>query len=121
MNTQIISRRDFLKNCSRKFIDNLQAISNNALSGYFPKSDSAEKQKYADTKSKKAFVDVNRCLAWEGVSCQYCYLACPLREKAIIMSDLKPVIDTAFCDGCAMCLAACRTVNDLPAIKMIPR
>jgi len=68
-----------------------------------------------------ARINVTNCLAWTGASCQLCYLACPLREEAIVMRDLKPVIDSFFCDGCAMCVEACRTVNDLCAVDLVER
>ncbi len=68
---------------------------------------------------KVAKLNVARCLAWEGISCQHCYLACPLREQAIRIEDQKPVIAPSLCDGCAQCVAACQTVNDPPAIKMV--
>ncbi len=68
---------------------------------------------------KVARLDVSRCLAWGGASCQLCYLACPHRDKALRIDDQKPVFDSAFCNGCAMCDLACQTINDTPAIKMI--
>lgn len=67
---------------------------------------------------RTARVDVTKCFAWLASDCQHCYLACPLRGRAIVMHDLKPVIEDTVCDGCGMCEAACRTVNDLGAIEM---
>lgn len=68
-----------------------------------------------------ARVEVLHCQAWSGLLCQQCYLACPKRDQAIEMRDQKPQIVVSVCDGCAMCLEACRTVNDLPAIRMVSR
>ena len=65
-----------------------------------------------------ARIDVTKCFAWLASDCQHCYLACPLKERAIVMRDLKPVIYDSAWDGCGMCEAACRTVNDLGAIMM---
>src|SRR3989338_10062980 len=67
-----------------------------------------------------AVLDITRCLAWGNFSCQLCYLACPRREEAIELVDTKPVLKASGCDGCALCVPACATVNDLPAIKMVP-
>lgn len=67
---------------------------------------------------KIARVDVGRCLAWSGMSCQLCYLACPLREGALYMQDLKPVVNASLCDGCGQCATACVTVNDVGAMVM---
>jgi Pyruvate/2-oxoacid:ferredoxin oxidoreductase delta subunit len=65
-------------------------------------------------------VDISRCLAWGQMECQFCYLACPHRDKAIEMREHKPVIIAAGCDGCAMCVDACKTVNNTPALEMVP-
>jgi Pyruvate/2-oxoacid:ferredoxin oxidoreductase delta subunit len=65
-------------------------------------------------------VDISRCLAWGQMECQLCYLACPHRDKAIEMREHKPIILAAGCDGCAMCVDACKTVNNTPAIEMLP-
>lgn len=67
----------------------------------------------------KPRLEVNRCLAWGGMSCQACYLACHLRDQAIVMTDTKPVINQNACDGCGACVDACRTVNDPPSIAMV--
>lgn len=67
-----------------------------------------------------ARVNISRCLAWGQMECQLCYLACPLRDKAIEMREHKPVIIAAGCDGCAMCLDACKTINNTPALEMVP-
>lgn len=63
--------------------------------------------------------EMEHCLAWDGGNCQFCYLACPLRDKAITMDDQKPVVNILYCDGCARCVTACLTVNDRPAMKMV--
>lgn len=65
-------------------------------------------------------VNISRCLAWGQMECQLCYLACPHRDKAIEMREHKPVIIAAGCDGCAMCVEACKTVNNTPALEMVP-
>ena len=113
-----ISRRDFLKDFPQKLMKNIQFIANNHLSDFSLKKDSDENKEKAFIESKKALIDIERCLAWSGASCQFCYLACPLRDKAIEMIDQKPIVVASFCNGCGQCVTACRTVNDLPAIKI---
>ena len=66
-----------------------------------------------------AMVDVSHCVAWDGGSCQLCYLRCPLRGRAIVQDDGKPVIVASVCDGCGVCVEACRAVNDLGAIHIV--
>ncbi|OGX07588.1 MAG: hypothetical protein A2Z88_08295 [Omnitrophica WOR_2 bacterium GWA2_47_8] len=67
-----------------------------------------------------ARVDISRCLAWGQMECQLCYLACPLRDKAIEMREHKPFIIAAGCDGCGMCVDACKTINNTPALDRVP-
>ena len=66
-----------------------------------------------------AVMDVSRCLAWGEGRCQLCYLRCPLRDRAMVLEAGRPVIVTSACDGCGVCVDACRTVNDLGAIQMV--
>lgn len=72
------------------------------------------------TGKQVAVLDITRCLAWGNFSCQLCYLACPRREQAIELVDTRPLLKASGCDGCALCVPACGTVNDLSAIKMVP-
>ena len=72
-----------------------------------------------DGRAKIAEIDTDCCMAWDGGSCQFCYLACPLRDRAITIEDQKPIINSSICDGCAKCLTACKTVNTNLAIKMV--
>lgn len=74
---------------------------------------------FQGTAARVAQVDVTTCVAWTGLSCQLCYLACPRRGRAIFMEDQKPVVVAQECDGCALCEAACKTVNLPPAIRMV--
>ena len=66
-----------------------------------------------------ARIDADRCLAWSDADCQMCYLQCPRRDQAIVLEAGRPVISSAACDGCGMCVDACRSVNDLGAIQMV--
>lgn len=88
------------------------------MSYTFPQGDTEGAARAVEAKRRTAAIDVSRCLAWGGAGCQLCYLACHLRDKAIEMRDQKPVVAALFCDGCGMCVTACGTVNDLPAIRL---
>lgn len=110
---EAMSRRDFLKTFPKYLAQGVHSLGQECL-------ESRDEKNTVNIAGKKvALVDIERCLAWVGASCQFCYLACPLREKAIVMHDLKPVIDASACDGCAKCVVACQTVNHLPAIKIV--
>ncbi len=102
---EAINRREFFRTFPRQLFKSLQAVREVELSA-------VEKQ------NQKARLDVTRCLAWGGMMCQACYLACHLRDRAMEMKDLKPVIHAEACDGCTMCVEACRTVNNPPALVM---
>ena len=128
------SRREFLKNLPRQLVNGIRSITTamslrdgvpsevEAISEFGIASDTSRPRNDGrlDTGSRVARLDITRCLAWEGMSCQLCYLACHDRDRAIEMRDQKPVIISSFCDGCSMCVSAFETVNDLPAIKMVP-
>lgn len=105
-----ISRRGFLKNFPRVLLNHIQPF---AERGFFKERSNEGSGRYL------VRLDLTRCLAWGGVSCQLCYLACPLRDSAVEMHDQKPVIVESCCDGCGMCVTACQTVNDLPALKVV--
>ena len=115
MNKEVktISRREFLKGFPQQLMKSIPSITCHLLN-----KDSLMDDTRTSSESKKALLDIKRCLAWSGASCQLCYVACPLRDQAIAMHDLKPVITSSFCNGCAMCVVACQTVNDLSAIKI---
>lgn len=54
-----------------------------------------------------AFVIKNRCFAFNGQICDYCYDRCPLKEKAIIMEDRLPEVKEKECTGCGICEYYC--------------
>ncbi len=66
-----------------------------------------------------AILDISRCLAWGTGGCQICYLRCPLRDEAMVLEGDKPTVVASTCDGCGICVAACRAVNDLGAIQIV--
>jgi Pyruvate/2-oxoacid:ferredoxin oxidoreductase delta subunit len=117
--TKKISRQDFIKNFPQFMMSHIRALTRKAGRPFETNTDGPEA--LPDNFYSTKVVQLNReyCLAWEGGSCQFCYLACPLRDKAILMEDQKPVINAGLCDGCAQCITACQTVNDTPAITMV--
>ncbi|MBI1976548.1 MAG: hypothetical protein HYS56_03465 [Candidatus Omnitrophica bacterium] len=97
------SRREFLKTFPYQMLKSVRSV--------------IQGEKLPQT----ARIHIARCLAWHGMNCQFCYLACPLREQAIQIHDQKPVIIASSCDGCGFCQQACQTVNDLIAIEMVQK
>lgn len=79
----------------------------------------AERSEAEVSEGTTAFIDPRLCIAWEGGDCQLCFIQCPLRGIAIQLDDLKPVINSAACDGCGVCRLACATVNDQAAIRIV--
>lgn len=66
-----------------------------------------------------AVIDEEMCTARDGADCRLCSIKCPLEPKAIYFKDIGPVLDRSTCTGCGICAEACRTVNDIEAIKII--
>lgn len=119
-NSGEVSRQEFLKFIPKYVIQNVRSLIQGRLN--FSDDGEAETREniLSDNKAAKvAYLDTERCLAWEGGSCQFCYLACPLRDKAITLDDQRPTVNISFCDGCGQCVTACQTVNDRPALKIV--
>lgn len=107
-----ISRSDFLRKFPAIFFQELMPFWNTEI-------DSSTVQQGTRGEALIPRVDISRCLAWGQMECQLCYLSCPHRDKAIEMREHKPVILAAGCDGCAMCVDACKTINNTPALEMV--
>jgi Pyruvate/2-oxoacid:ferredoxin oxidoreductase delta subunit len=116
----LINRRFFLKSFPQALLQGLRSLTADRVP-ISAREGALEKDFTGPTKEALAYIDVTRCLAWEGTSCQACYLACPIRDEAIEMDDQKPVIIVSGCDGCTLCVDACKTVNDLGAIRMVAK
>ena len=112
-NDKGISRKEFLSAWPRQALGAAQSWLDGRVA-------SLEHDATEATGKQVAILDITRCLAWGNFSCQLCYLACPRRDLAIELIETKPIVKVSECDGCALCVAACRTVNDLSAIKMVP-
>ncbi len=68
-----------------------------------------------------AVINISRCLAYAEQPCKSCVIKCPLSGKAITYDNFKPAIHEDACVGCGVCEHVCKTVNDLGAIKTVPR
>ena len=95
-NTKEVSRQEFLKMIPEYVIRNVRSF----IQGCFSLSHDVEaetlKDGFTDSKAARvAYLDEERCLAGKG-SCQFCYLACPLRDRAIILDDQKPAVNILF-------------------------
>lgn len=60
----------------------------------------------------------NRCFAYKGQVCDYCYTNCPSKGKAIIMENGKPQIIAESCTGCGICEYLCPAPKK--AIMVLP-
>ena len=100
------TREEFLRNLPKNLWNSIHRILDNHSN---------------DEKEKNliAHLNVSNCLAWNGTTCQICYLACPKRDKAIEIWFERPVIVASNCNGCAVCQVACETVNSLPTLRMV--
>ncbi len=60
-----------------------------------------------------AVIDKFTCTTWSGlVLCRTCYDICPLKDQAIRLDELRPVIDEQNCTGCGMCTHACPVTTE---------
>jgi Pyruvate/2-oxoacid:ferredoxin oxidoreductase delta subunit len=110
----VMSRTEFIRQFPLRLAQTLRELTSGLFS---PESEIREKP---SSSAFVAMIDAARCLAWGGTACQACVLACPLRDRAIALADLKPVVDSSVCDGCALCQSACRNVNQpRGAIEMV--
>ncbi len=117
-NIKEINRRNFLKILPKYLAGRVYAFTQECLNSEEPTTPTQEAGIHNNI-AQLAWLDVERCLATEGRSCQACYLMCPLRDQAITIEDQRPAIHSLMCDGCAKCVMACSTVNDTPAIKIV--
>lgn len=115
MRNAAVDRRTFLKWMPRQVFNGVTELMTGIASASSPMSHEVE----SGSGRRLATMDVSRCLAWGASECQLCYLRCPLRDEAIVLDGGKPTIVASACDGCGVCVTACRTVNDLGAIHVV--
>ncbi len=74
------------------------------------------------------FTGVDTCYAFTGIGqCRACYLACPVKDRAITMEAHRrggrdvfmPTVHTDYCTGCGKCEHDC--ITDQASIKVLPR
>jgi len=55
-----------------------------------------------------ARIDKERCWPYNGTAlCRACYDVCPLKDRAIKLEKLLPIIIEGGCVGCGVCVYAC--------------
>lgn len=110
-----VDRRAFLRQMPRRLFNSMSALMTDVFSIRSAISHDAGSEQCR----RVATIDRLHCLAWEAGECQLCYLRCPLRDEAIVLDGGKPRIVVSACDGCGVCVDACRAVNDLGAIHVV--
>lgn len=69
-----------------------------------------QKIKQEETRMGLAVINHRVCVTWKGEAlCRSCYNACPFKEKAIYLDQLRPVVREDYCTGCGLCTKACPT------------
>ncbi|VAW17773.1 Ferredoxin-type protein NapG (periplasmic nitrate reductase) [hydrothermal vent metagenome] len=74
-------------------------------------------------------IDQEACIAFQGLRCEVCFNACPLRGKAITIdyrpnirtgkhAIFPPVVVSEYCTGCGLCERVC--ILEEAAIKVLP-
>lgn len=132
MHSVAVDRRTFLKWMPRQVFNDVKALMTELSSACSTSLRAESRVELGESASvtiahdgglerhrRVATIDVSRCLAWGASDCQLCYLRCPLRDEAIVLDGGKPTIVASACDGCGVCVTACRTVNDLGAIHVV--
>ncbi len=66
----------------------------------------------------KAMLDLETCLAAEGILCDRCAVTCPSDIKAITMRNRMPVLDEEKCVGCGLCVLYCESTP--VSLKIVP-
>jgi ferredoxin-type protein NapG len=68
-----------------------------------------------------AYIDKERCLAYNGVICRACFDECPFFRSGITLRDERyPEVIRDVCVGCGICEHVC-PAEDRPAIRVRPR
>jgi len=112
--SEVMNRREFFKKCRSHLTERLHTSSRK----YLAPLEEQLKTYWVEGNPKTLTLNVGQCLAWDGTSCQHCYLACPLRDQAISIDDQKPRIETSLCNGCGACVVACDLINHPGALKL---
>lgn len=108
-----VNRREFLGLAPRHLLGGIRTVLHQAMAPVVRRV-----ADHPSTTQQIAVIDLADCLAWGGSACQTCYLQCPLRNEAMTLDDGRPLVMASACTGCGVCVEACRTVNDLGAIRL---
>ncbi len=66
------------------------------------------KIKQSETRMGLAVINKRYCVTWREMAlCRSCYNACPFKDVAIRLEELKPVVVEDKCTGCGLCVHAC--------------
>ena len=91
----------------------VQSCKSNALQ--YPDTEQADFPKLA-----LASIDTEACLPYLGPECGACSDSCPV-EDALVWDNEKPVIQQAYCTGCALCREACILEPKAINIGLLPQ
>lgn len=67
----------------------------------------------------KARIVESNCLAHKGVICDYCVQACPQKGEAMAVKNGIPIILSAGCDGCGLCVKNCISDRQSILVELI--
>ena len=109
-----VNRREFLGLAPRHLLGGIRAALHQAMAPVVMRV-----ADHPSTAQQIAVIDLANCLAWGGSACQTCYLQCPLRDEAMVLDDGRPFVIASACNGCGVCVEACRAVNDLGATRLV--
>lgn len=74
---------------------------------------SLERIDQRETRMGLAVIDTFSCVSWIGtILCRTCYDKCPLREEAIRLDQLRPVVNPDHCTGCGLCTHGCPVTTE---------
>ncbi len=71
-----------------------------------------------------AYIIEQTCIAYGEEHCTVCHDACPVTPNAVVFSEdyhgTSPVIDTAACTGCGLCVPPCPTTPKSVEVRLRP-
>ncbi len=61
-----------------------------------------------ETRMGLAEIKKHVCITWRDEAlCRTCYNVCPLKQQAIVLDQLRPVVIEEVCTGCGICVHGC--------------
>ena len=120
-----VSRKDLFKNLFFKTADIIQKPAdklNTFVEGYSAEEENSEADITLHKRKKvkyMAWLDTEKCMAYQGIVCMSCLGHCPKTRQGLKMMNSLPVIDAIKCNGCARCVERCSAYPS--AIELIKR